>query len=343
MGKKILVTGGAGFIGANFVSHLLEKSRDYQILVLDALTYAGSLDNIPSWVKASPGFSFYQGDVRNVGLVLDLVSRVDVVIHFAAETHVARSIYDDRRFFETDVLGTQSVANAVLKNKEHIDRFIHISTSEVYGTAVERPMTEEHPLNPMTPYAAAKAGADRLVYSYGRTYDLPVVILRPFNQYGPYQLLEKVIPRFITSALMNEPLTVHGTGESMRDWLHVHDTCTRIGQVLQADRALVLGEVFNLGSGFDLDILAIAKMVLGMVGKPKTLISFMGDRPGQVQHHISSTEKAERILGITSPRAFEEGLDQTIRWYADNRPWWEKLLPMRRVPILTKNGQEEYY
>lgn len=343
MGKKILITGGAGFIGANFVSHLLEKYQDYQILVLDALTYAGSLDNIPSRVKTSPGFSFYQGDVRNVGLVLDLVSRVDVVIHFAAETHVARSIYDDRRFFETDVLGTQSVASAVLKNKEHIDRFIHISSSEVYGTAVERPMTEEHPLNPMTPYAAAKAGADRLVYSYGRTYDLPVVILRPFNQYGPYQHLEKVIPRFITSALMNEPLTIHGSGESMRDWLHVHDTCTRIDQVLHADRALVLGEVFNLGSGFDLNILAIAKMVLGMVGKPETLISFMGDRPGQVQHHIASINKAEKLLGIKPGRTFREGLAQTIQWYANHRQWWERLLPMRRIPILNKSGNREYY
>jgi len=343
VGKKILITGGAGFIGANFASHLLDKHRDYRILVLDALTYAGSLDNIPSRVKTSPNFTFYQGDVRNVRLVLDLVSRVDVVIHFAAETHVARSIYDDRRFFETDVLGTQSVANAVLKNKDHIDRFIHISSSEVYGTAVERPMTEEHPLNPMTPYAAAKTGADRLVYSYGRTYDLPVVILRPFNQYGPYQHLEKVIPRFITSALMNEPLTIHGSGESMRDWLHVHDTCARIEQVLHTERALVLGEVFNLGSGFDLNILAIAKMVLGMVGKPETLISFMDDRPGQVQHHISSTKKAEKILGIPSPRAFEEGLSQTIQWYTNHRQWWEKLLHMRRVPILTNNGEKEYY
>ncbi len=204
-------------------------------------------------------------------------------------------------------------------------------------------MTEEHPLNPMTPYAAAKAGADRLVYSYGRTYDLPVVILRPFNQYGPYQHLEKVIPRFITSALINEPLTIHGSGESMRDWLHVHDTCTRIDQVLHADRALVLGEVFNLGSGFDLNILAIAKMVLGMVGKPETLISFMGDRPGQVQHHIASINKAEKLLGIKPGRAFKEGLAQTIQWYANHRQWWERLLPMRRIPILNKSGDREYY
>jgi len=343
MKRKILITGGAGFIGSNFVTHLHRRHPDYQILVLDALTYAGSLDNIPPRIKSSPRFSFHHGDVRNVGLVLDLVSRVDAVIHFAAETHVARSIYDDRRFFETDVLGTQSVAGAVLKNRDRIDRFIHISTSEVYGTALERPMTEEHPLNPMTPYAAAKAGADRLVYSYHRTYAIPVVILRPFNQYGPYQHLEKVIPRFITSALMDEPLTVHGTGESMRDWLHVEDTCARIDRVLHADRDLVLGELFNLGSGLDMDILSIAEMVLEILGKPQTLISFMDDRPGQVQHHIASVSKAEQVLGIEPGRPFEEGLAQTVTWYADNRPWWERLLSMRRVPILNEGGKTEYY
>jgi len=195
----------------------------------------------------------------------------------------------------------------------------------------------------MTPYAAAKAGADRLVYSYHRTYAIPVVILRPFNQYGPYQHLEKVIPRFITSALMDEPLTVHGTGESMRDWLHVEDTCARIDRVLHADRDLVLGEVFNLGSGLDMDILSIAEMVLEILGKPQTLISFMDDRPGQVQHHIASVSKAEQVLGIEPGRPFEEGLAQTVTWYADNRPWWERLLSMRRVPILNEGGKTEYY
>ena len=268
---------------------------------------------------------------------------MDSVLHFAAETHVARSIYDDRRFFETDVLGTQSIANAVLKNREKIERFIHISTSEVYGTAMVNPMDEDHPLNPMTPYAAAKAGADRLVYSYWRTHDLPVVILRPFNQYGPYQHLEKVIPRFITSALLDEPLTVHGTGEARRDWLYVEDTCERIDLVLHAEDAKVRGKVFNLGSGFDLDILTIAKMILGILGKPESLIHFMGDRPGQVQHHISSTTKAERVLGVRPGRTFETGLEQTIQWYADHREWWERLLPMRQVPMMTKDGNTEYY
>jgi len=343
MKKKILITGGAGFIGTNFVSHLLERYRDYQVLVLDALTYAGSLANFPARVKNNPDFTFYHGDVRNVGLVLDLVSRVDLIIHFAAETHVARSVYDDRRFFETDVIGTQCIASAVLKNRERIERLIHISTSEVYGSAVVTPMDEEHPLNPVTPYAAAKTGADRLIYSYWRTYDLPAVILRPFNQYGPYQHLEKVIPRFITSALLNEPLTIHGSGEARRDWLYVDDTCERIVRALHETDEKVRGEIFNIGSGFDLDILTIARMVLEIAGKPESLITFIEDRPGQVRHHISSTAKAEKILGVRPGRRFEEGLAQTIRWYADHREWWERLLPMRHVPILGKNRTLEYY
>lgn len=330
-------------MGTNFVNHLFDRHPDYSVTVLDALTYAGNLNNFSPRIKESPNFRFWRGDVRDTGLVQDLVSQVDLVIHFAAETHVARSIYDDRRFFETDVLGTQSVANAVLKNKDRIERFIHISTSEVYGTALSKPMDEDHPINPMSPYAAAKAGADRLVYSYWRTYDIPVVILRPFNQYGPYQHLEKVIPRFVTSALMDERLTIHGDGKARRDWLYVEDTCKRIDQALHAEDRKVRGEVFNLGSGFDLDILGLAGMILDMTGKPESLIAFMTDRPGQVQHHISSTEKAATVLGTKPGRGFERGLARTVKWYADHREWWGKSLAMRRVAILGKDGKTDYY
>jgi dTDP-glucose 4,6-dehydratase len=218
-----------------------------------------------------------------------------------------------------------------------------MSTSEVYGTALSKPMTETHPMNPMSPYAAAKAGADRLVYSYWRTYDLPAVILRPFNQYGPYQHLEKVIPRFITSALLDETLTIHGTGVARRDWLHVADTCERIDAVLTAPLETVRGDVFNLGSGADCDILTIAEMILDILAKPRSLITHMEDRPGQVQHHISSTEKLETILGTGSGRPFETGLEETVRWYADHRVWWERLLPMRRVAVMGKDGTTGYY
>lgn len=343
MKKKILITGGAGFIGSNFTRYLFEKYPRYQLVVLDALTYAGSLDNFPPSLIENSRFSFWHGDVRNSGLVLDLVSQVDVVVHFAAETHVARSIYDDRQFFDTDVLGTQSVANAVLRNKNRIERFIHISSSEVYGTAFSAPMTEDHPLNPLSPYAAAKAGADRLVYSYICTYDIPAVILRPFNQYGPYQHLEKVIPRFITSAILEEPLTIHGNGQARRDWLYVGDTCQYIDKVMHADLHKVRGEVFNLGSGLDRSVFSIAKSILKILNKPDFLLQYMEERPAQVLRHISSTDKAARILAINPGRDFEEGLQKTIGWYADNKKWWEKFLSMRRVPIMAGNGTQQYY
>jgi dTDP-glucose 4,6-dehydratase len=340
--KTILITGGAGFIGSNFLEYLFRKYPDYHIIVLDALTYAGSPDNIPDDIKASKRFEFWYGNVTNDDLVSQLVGRSDVVVHFAAESHVARSIFDNKIFYVTDVLGTQAVANAVTRKKD-IDRFIHISTSEVYGTALTNPMTEEHPLNPLSPYASAKAGADRLVYSYIASYGIPACILRPFNQYGPKQHLEKVVPRFITSALLEEPLTVHGSGNALRDWLYVQDTCERIDKVMHAPIEKIQGEVFNLGSGFELDVLSIAKLVLDILKKPDDLISHIGNRPGQVDRHISSTKKASEVLGIKPGRSFEQGLEETIAWYQTHRAWWEKLLWMRHVPIITESGKVEYH
>jgi dTDP-glucose 4,6-dehydratase len=255
---------------------------------------------------------------------------------------VARSIFDNKIFYVTDVLGTQAVANAVTRHKG-IDRFIHISTSEVYGTAHTVPMSEEHPLNPLSPYASAKAGADRLVYSYIASYSIPACILRPFNQYGPKQHLEKVVPRFITSALLDEPLTVHGTGGAIRDWLYVQDTCKRIDKVMHAPIEKIKGEVFNLGSGEEADVLHIAKLVLEILKKPDDLITHIGNRPGQVDRHISSTAKSHDVLGIEPGRPFAQGLEETIHWYKNNRAWWEKLLWMRHVPIMTESGKVEYH
>src|SRR6476660_7394055 len=223
--KTILVTGGAGFIGSNFARHLYRKYPEYRILVVDALTYAGSVSNLPEGAQQSGRYEFWYGDVRNGELMDTLVSRADIVVHMAAESHVTRSIYDNRLFFETDVLGTQTVANAVAKYRDRVELFVHVSTSEVYGTAVSPMMDEQHPLNPMSPYASAKCGADRLVYSYWATYSVPAVIVRPFNNFGPMQHLEKVVPRFITSVLLDEKLTVHGNGEAARDFVHVDDTC----------------------------------------------------------------------------------------------------------------------
>jgi dTDP-glucose 4,6-dehydratase len=341
--KTILVTGGAGFIGSNFVNYLFKNYPGYRIVVLDALTYAGNTDNIPDKIKNDARFTFWYGNVKNGELVGELVSKVDTVVHFAAESHVARSIFDNTIFFETDVLGTQVVANAVLKYQDSLDRFIHISTSEVYGSALTAPMTEEHPLNPASPYAAAKAGADRLVYSYYITYDIPAVIIRPFNTYGPNQHLEKVIPRFITSSLLDEPLTVHGAGNNTRDWTYVLDLCRALDLAVHADLKKVKGQVINIGSGSDTAVKTIAEMIVDRLGKPRSLITSMGDRPGQVKRHISSTDKASATLEWKTEIGFEDGLNRTIDWYSSNKDWWMKLLWMRLVPIKTRDGKVEYH
>jgi dTDP-glucose 4,6-dehydratase len=316
--KTILVTGGAGFIASNFIRYWYDAHSDYRILNLDLLTYAANPENIPARIRDDrERYEFWYGNVCNPDTVTSLVSRAELVVHFAAESHVARSLYDNRVFFETDVLGTHTVANAVVKHADRIRLFVHISTSEVYGTALSEPMTEEHPLNPMSPYAAAKAGADRLVYSYYHTYRIPVTILRPFNQYGPYQHLEKVVPRFITSAIRGIPLELHGGGDAVRDWLYVEDLCQRIDRVIeQRDKAV--GEVFNLGSGEAVSIREIADKVLGLLGKPRSLCTAIDDRPGQVQKHISSTEKAAKVLGAKPGRPFEQGIAQTVEWYKKN-------------------------
>ncbi len=337
--KTIMITGGAGFIGSNLVRYLFENYPGYRITVLDALTYAGNIENIPENVKNDARFSFWYGNVRNNELVNDLVSKSDVVLHLAAESHVARSIHDNAIFFETDVLGTQVVANAVLKQRDTVERCIHISTSDVYGTAETDPMTEEHPLNPASPYAAAKTGADRLVYSYWVTYDLPVIIIRPFNNYGPYQHLEKVIPRFITSALLNEALTIHGVGDSTRDWVYVGDTCRALDRAIHTSLDKVKGEAINIGSGKDVSVKEIAESVMGAIGGTKCTAVNVGDRPGQVKRHISSTDKALRLLNWKTEMAFDIGLRKTIEWYQQNPDWWQRLLWMRHVPVRMRDGK----
>lgn len=345
MQKTILITGGAGFIGSNFVRYIFNKYPNYKIIVLDALTYAGSIENFPFDINQNneQRFSFWYGNVCNAELVDTLVSQSDVVVHFAAETHVTRSIYDNFLFFQTDVLGTQTIANAILKHRDRIERFIHISTSEVYGTALKEFMDEEHPLNPSSPYAAAKAGADRLVYSYYKTYELPAIIVRPFNNFGPYQHLEKAIPRFITSCILNEPLRVHGDGNASRDFVFVEDTCRAIDLILDAKLDDVVGEVFNVASGTERSILSIAKDVIRNMNGSEKNIFFVGDRPGQVFRHRGSFEKINKKLGWGISISWEEGLKKTIEWYQNNPKWWEKQLWMRSVPIITKTGKRELH
>lgn len=343
--RTILVTGGAGFIGSNLVFHLLERYPDDSIIVLDALTYAGSTDNLPEEMLTGKHsrLRFWYGNVCNAALVDMLVQQADIVIHVAAETHVTRSIYDGLLFFQTDVLGTQTIANAVVKARSKVSRFIHVSSSEVYGTARSNAMSEDHPLEPMSPYASAKCGADRLVYSYWATYRIPAVILRPFNAFGPRQHLEKVVPRFVTSVLMNEPLTVHGTGQSARDFLYVEDICRGIDMILSAPANLVEGEVFNVASGQHRSIHSIAQDVVRLMNYREDQIQQIGERPGQVIRHTGDWSKINRVLGWAPKVPWQEGLARTIRWYQDNRPLWEKQIFMRHIPITTASGTLEFH
>jgi dTDP-glucose 4,6-dehydratase len=321
--KRILVTGGAGFISSSFVRHLL-TTTPHDVVSLDALTYAGNVDNL-SDVMGHERLSFLHGDVRDRALVGDIVRDVDVIINAAAESHVEKSIVEGaREFVTTNVEGTQILLDAIRETP--VERFVLISSSEVYGTAERAPMDEEHPLNPRSPYAATKAGADRLAFSYYVTYELPIVIVRPFNNYGPYQHPEKVVPRFITQALADLPLTVHGDGHASRDWLYVEDHAEAIDAVLEADVGAVAGEVLNVATGVDISVSQIADIVLEQLAKPASLKVHLPERPGQVDRHIGSTEKAEQLLGWRARTSLEDGLARTIAWYQQNRPWWEAAL-----------------
>jgi dTDP-glucose 4,6-dehydratase len=321
--KKILVTGGAGFIPSNFIRWLLTQTP-WEVVSLDALTYAGNLENLAD-VMSHERLSFVQGDIRDAELVRDIVAQVDVIVNAAAESHVEKSIVDGgSQFVKTNVEGTQILLDAI--REAPVERFVLISSSEVYGTAERAPMDEEHPLNPRSPYAGTKAGADRLAYSYFVTYGLPIVIVRPFNNYGPRQHPEKVIPRFITQALRDEPLTIHGDGHASRDWLYVDDDAEAIAAVIEAPVEAVAGEVLNVATGVDISVEAIADAVLAALGKPSSLKAHVAERPGQVDRHIGSTEKMERLTGWRARTSFEEGLGRTVAWYRENEAWWRGIL-----------------
>jgi dTDP-glucose 4,6-dehydratase len=321
--KRVLVTGGAGFISSNVIRHLL-TATPHEVVSLDALTYAGNLENLAD-VISHERLSFVHGDIRDVELVREIAAGVDVIVNAAAESHVEKSIEEGAsEFVTTNVEGTQILLDAI--RAAPVERFVLISSSEVYGTAESAPMTEEHPLNPRSPYAATKAGADRLAYSYFVTYGLPIVILRPFNNYGPRQHPEKVIPRFVTSALADEPLTVHGDGHASRDWLFVDDDAEAIEAVIEAPLESVAGEVLNIATGIDISISEIADLVLETLGKPASLKQHVPERPGQVDRHIGSTGKAAQLVGWTARTSFEEGLDRTVAWYRENEAWWRAIL-----------------
>jgi dTDP-glucose 4,6-dehydratase len=328
--KRVLVTGGAGFISSNFVRHMLRATR-YDVVSLDALTYAGSLENLAD-VMSHPRLSFVHGDIRDAELVREVVAEVDVIVNAAAESHVEKSILEGgSEFVTTNVEGTQILLDAIRETP--VERFVLISSSEVYGTARSAPMDEEHPLEPRSPYAATKAGGDRLAYSYFITYGLPIVIVRPFNNYGPRQHPEKAIPRFITQALREEAVTVHGDGHASRDWLFVDDDAEAIEAVIAADIDTIAGEVINVATGVDISASEVADLVLEALGKPADLKTHVSERPGQVDRHIGSTEKAARLLGWRARTRFEDGLERTIAWYLDNEAWWDAILRDRAAAL----------
>jgi dTDP-glucose 4,6-dehydratase len=318
--RKLLVTGGAGFIGSNFARYILESDQDVEITVLDKLTYAGNLDNLKA-LEGNPRYKFVRGDICDPKVVRESAEGCDCILNFAAETHVDRSIGDPASFIMTDVYGTYVLLEATRELK--IPRFVQISTDEVYGDAGGDPSREDSALMPQSPYAASKAGADRLAFSYFVTYGTPVVITRCSNNYGPNQYPEKMIPLFLTNAIDDQPLPVYGTGVNTRDWIYVLDHVKALEKVMNTDG--LEGEVFNIGSGIELSILEVAAGILGALGKPESLIRRVADRPGHVQRHAVATGKIESKLGWKAGVDFAEGLAMTVAWYEDNRDWWEKI------------------
>ena len=321
--KRILVTGGAGFISSNMIRYLLQET-DHEVVTMDALTYAGNLANLAD-VLEHDRLRFIHGDIRDLADVTSALDGVDVIVNAAAESHVSKSIEQGGgEFVTTNVVGTQVLLDAM--RERPIERFVLISSSEVYGTAESDPMTEDHPLNPRSPYAGTKAGGDRLAYSYWCTYGLPITIIRPFNNYGPFQHPEKVIPRFIIQALTDRPLTIHGNGIASRDWLHVFDTAEAITAACEVPLDAIVGETINVATGVDESVEEIADAILAILGKPTSLKHHVTDRPGQVDRHIGSTDRALKLLGWRSSIPFSDGLERTVRWYRDNPDWWHSVM-----------------
>ena len=332
-GKILLVTGGAGFIGSNFIHYLLGRYPDCRVVNLDKLTYAGNLDNLRA-VEADPRYEFVQGDICDKDLVRKIIGRVDGVVHLAAETHVDRSIMDAGAFVMTDVFGSFVLFEAC-RNGE-VDFFIHVSTDEVYGSRTTGFFKESDPLNPSSPYAASKAGADRLAHAYRVTYGLPIIIVRPSNNYGPYQYPEKFIPLFTSNALEDKSLPLYGKGLNVRDWLHVEDNCRAIDLIIHRG---IPGEVYNIGANEEVPNVEVAERIVALLGKSKSLIRFVSDRPGHDLRYALDCQKI-RSLGWKPERDFAGGLEQTVRWYQQNSEWWTKI---KKRSEEFKNFYDTYY
>ncbi len=314
----MLVTGGSGFIGSNYIRYALDRYPGLHVVNLDKLTYAGNPENLRD-VEADSRYRFVKGDICDEALVDSLMPGIEAVVHFAAESHVDRSIGKPDDFIRTDVFGTFVLLES--SRRHGVQRFVQISTDEVYGSTEDSKFRETDPLMPSSPYSASKAAADRLAYSYWVTYKLPVVIPRSSNNYGPFQYPEKLIPLFVTNAIDDKPLPVYGDGLNVRDWIYVVDNCEAVDLVLQKGRD---GEVYNVGGGNERTNLEITKTILRELGKPESLMTYVKDREGHDRRYALDTEKI-RGLGWQPRHSFEAAMADTVSWYRDHRPWWEKL------------------
>jgi len=323
---KIIVTGGAGFIGSNFIFYMLKKHPDHDIICVDSLTYAGNLSTLAS-VMDSPRFQFVRLDIRDRKGVYDLFekTRPDIVVNFAAESHVDRSIEDPEIFLQTNIIGTSVLMDAC--RKYGIRRFHQVSTDEVYGDLpIDRPdlfFHEDTPLHTSSPYSSSKASADLLVLAYHRTYGLPVSISRCSNNYGPYQFPEKLIPLMIANALADKPLPVYGEGINVRDWLYVEDHCKAIDLIITKGRD---GEVYNIGGHNEMKNIDIVRLICQELGKPESLIEHVADRKGHDQRYAIDPAKIHEELGWLPETLFKDGIRMTVKWYLDNKPWWENII-----------------
>lgn len=315
---NLLVTGGSGFIGSNFIRHMLEKYPNCKIFNLDKLTYAGNTDNLKD-IENNPKYSFVRGDICDPAVVDKVMQNVDHVVHFAAESHVDRSIEDGSVFVRTNVLGTYTLLESAMKHG--IMKFIHVSTDEVYGSIKEGSFKETDMLTPSSPYSSSKAGSDLIAQSYYITYKFPVIITRCTNNFGPYQFPEKLIPFFITNLLEKLNVPVYGTGKNVRDWIYVLDHCTAIDFVLQNGS---IGEIYNIGGGAEKTNIEITRKILAMLGKDESMVEYVKDRPGHDLRYSLDCSKL-RELGWKPEHDFDEALAKTTKWYVENRWWWENL------------------
>lgn len=317
---RLLVTGGAGFIGSNFVHHVLRRHPEDSVVVLDALTYAGNLENLKE-AEGNPNFRFVKGDITNPEIVRPLVAECDAVVHFAAESHVDRSIMESSAFVRTNVLGTQVLLDAA---REHGKRFHHVSTDEVFGSLGpdDRPFSETTPYDPRSPYSASKAGSDHLVRAYFHTFGLPVTITNCSNNYGPYHFPEKLIPLAVTNLLEGGRVPVYGDGKQVRDWLHVEDHCRAIDLVLRKGR---IGETYCVGGNGERENIGIVREILGVLGFGEDRIEYVKDRPGHDRRYAIDFSKIREELGWEPKVTLEEGLRKTVEWFREHEDWWKSV------------------